>query len=461
MARGKTSRFFIRVVVLVVVLAAVVGGIAAFRTGPPPAITMESDLPGIGRATVIRVAVAEPKRGLSRIRVELRQGEWSDSLEDRSYTPLPPYSFWGERTAEDEFTVIVGRETHEQLEEGTATVRVLADRAGGWLRRPAPVIQELELPVKLRPPTLQVTSNHTYIAQGGCEAVVYLVGESAVEDGVRAGNWWFPGHPLPGGRPQEHFALVGAPYDLDDPSQIRLVARDDVGNESTASFIDNFKRRRMREDTIRLSDDFMERVVPAILGQTPEMRDRGDLLENYLAINGELRAKNAEALTRLAAQSKPEFLWSRSFMQMPNAKVMSNFADRRTYTYEGRAVDTQDHLGFDLASTSQAPVVAANDGVVVMARYFGIYGNAVAIDHGYGLLSLYGHLSTIEIAEGANVERGQTLGRSGATGLAGGDHLHFTMLLNGLSVDPQEWWDGHWIHDRLKLKLGQALPFEE
>ncbi len=99
-------------------------------------------------------------------------------------------------------------------------------------------------------------------------------------------------------------------------------------------------------------------------------------------------------------------------------------------------------------------------GVVLLARYFGIYGNTVVLDHGYGLMSLYGHLSSISVNGGQPIDRGDVIGRSGATGLAGGDHLHFTMLLHGLPVDPREWWDGHWIRDRLALKLGAALPFE-
>jgi murein DD-endopeptidase MepM/ murein hydrolase activator NlpD len=138
---------------------------------------------------------------------------------------------------------------------------------------------------------------------------------------------------------------------------------------------------------------------------------------------------------------------------------MSSFADRRTYFYRGREVDRQDHLGFDLASVRRADVPAANRGVVVLARELGIYGNAVVVDHGYGLMSLYAHLSSLAVAEGATVERGQVLGTSGETGLAGGDHLHFSFLLQGLPVRPIEWWDTHWLTDRLKRKLGAALPF--
>jgi murein DD-endopeptidase MepM/ murein hydrolase activator NlpD len=104
-------------------------------------------------------------------------------------------------------------------------------------------------------------------------------------------------------------------------------------------------------------------------------------------------------------------------------------------------------------------VQSDNDGRVVLARYFGVFGNCVVVDHGYGLQSLYAHLSTMSVKQGDQVKRGQELGRTGATGLAGGDHLHFTTVLHGLPVTPVEWWDDHWIQDRLKLKLGAALPW--
>ena len=180
-------------------------------------------------------------------------------------------------------------------------------------------------------------------------------------------------------------------------------------------------------------------------------------MDTYLSINRDLRTENADQLVRFAAQSKTEFLWSQPFLGLRNAQVMASFADRRTYFFEGRSVDQQDHLGFDLASVKRAPVPAANRGLVVLAKYFGIYGNAVIVDHGYGLMSLYGHLSTLEVEAGQKVERGQSLGRTGETGLAGGDHLHFTMLLQGKPVNPVEWWDEVWIRNRLQAKLGPAL----
>jgi len=200
--------------------------------------------------------------------------------------------------------------------------------------------------------------------------------------------------------------------------------------------------------------------VPEIMLRTPALQDRGTLLDNYLLVNGELRRRNAEELVELARDSPPAFLWNEPFGSLPNGKVMSSFADQRTYLYEGRPVDEQTHLGFDLASVARAPVPAANRGVVKLARYFGIYGNTVVLDHGHGLMSLYAHLSTIDVKEGQEVERGAVLGRTGATGLAGGDHLHFSMLVRGLPVNPREWWDANWIRDRISRKLWRTPPSE-
>jgi murein DD-endopeptidase MepM/ murein hydrolase activator NlpD len=286
------------------------------------------------------------------------------------------------------------------------------------------------------------------------------VGETAIRDGVRVGSWFFPGQPLPNGTKQDRFALFAMPYDVENGGSVRLVASDDAGNEAEVSFVDQFFPRPLGTDTIELTDSFLQKVVPEIMSQTPELKDRGAVLDNYLAINGELRRANNGELKRLSEGSRREFLWTEPFSPLPGGKVMSHFADRRTYVYQGKRVDQQDHLGFDLASTEKAPVPAANRGVVVLARYFGIYGNTVILDHGYGLLSLYAHLSSIDVSEGQEVQRGATIGRSGQTGLAGGDHLHYTMVLHGLPVTPVEWWDPHWLRDRLAGKLGAALPYQ-
>ncbi len=434
-------------------------GIEYWNVGPPPSIRITPDLPAIGKRTGFQIEASVPRRGLSWIRAELVQGENAAILGVRQYQPRSKWAFWGAATGQDILKVEAGTTTISGLKSGPATIRVTAGRAGTLLRHPEPATELLVLPVRLHPPSLQVLSSQVYVAQGGAEAVVYRVGENTVRDGVRSGEWWFPGYPLPGGGKQDRFAIFSVPYDQDKP-QARIVAADEAENEAEAAFIDQFFPRRPRSDRIALSEAFMGKVVPEIMGQTSEMEDRGSLLDNYLAINGELRRKQNDELKALASKSRPEFLWKRPFMMMPNAKVMALFAEHRTYQYEGRTVDEQDHLGYDLASIRHAPVPAANDGIVVLARYYGIYGNTVIIDHGFGLMTLYGHLSSITVSAGQPVGRGDILGRSGDSGLAGGDHLHFAILLQGLPVNPVEWWDAHWIEDRIARKLTPYWKFE-
>ena len=443
--------------VVVLVLVFILFGI--FRAGGTPVIRINPAMSVIGRRTPVSIEVSEPRRGLTHVKVELFQGENGVTLEDKTYPYGGQFSFWGPKTPKAVLVVEAGRQKLQSLTGGSATIRVTAERAGTWLRHPGPEIQEVTLPVRLSPPSLQVLSTQTYVAQGGCEAVVYRVGQTAVRDGIRAGSWWFPGYPLPGGGKQDRFAIFAVPYDLAQPD-VRLVVEDAAGNQGEMGFIDKFFPKPFRSDNFEINDAFMNKVVPPILSQSPEVKDTGNLLENYLAINQGLRQKNADTIKALAQKSRPAFLWTQPFFALPNGKVMASFADRRTYIYQGRTVDHQDHLGFDLASTKQAPVPASNDGIVAYAKFLGIYGNAVVIDHGYGLLTIYGHLSSIAVTEGQKVSRGDIIGRTGETGLAGGDHLHFCTILQGLPVNPAEWWDSHWIRDRIAKKLGPAFPYK-
>jgi murein DD-endopeptidase MepM/ murein hydrolase activator NlpD len=429
-----------------------------FRAGGSPDIRIEPGMTVIGKRTPVKVELSEHRRGLTHVKVELIQGDKSAKLEEKSYPFRSQFSFWGAKTDKDILLLEAGRQSMPGLASGTAIIRVTAGRAGTWLRHPADTIQEVSLPVRLTPPSLQVTSTQTYATQGGCELVTYRVGDSAVRDGVRAGAWWFPGFPLPGAGKQDRFAFFAVPYDMAQ-LDVRLVVEDAAGNTAEMGFIDKFFPKPFKSDNIEINDAFINKVVPEILSQSPEIKDRGNALDNYLAINNELRQKDAQILLSLCRKSKPAFLWNKPFFMMPNGKVMASFADRRTYIYQGKVIDHQDHLGFDLAVTKQAPIPAANDGVVACARFFGIYGNAVIIDHGYGLMTIYGHLSSIGVTEGQTVARGAIIGKTGETGLAGGDHLHFCTLLQGLPVNPAEWWDGHWIKDRISKKLGPAFQY--
>lgn len=465
-SRRRRLPWLLAVVPVLILLA-----LNLLRVGPAPTLDIDTDLPGIGPATAVTATGTEPKRGLVSLRLEIVQGDRSTLVGETVHEAVPFWALLGAPVTSGTIEAVVGSQRQPELEAGEATLRLTAERPGTWLRRPEPTVHEITLPVRLTPPSISTTGPPIYLTQGGSSLVVYRTDAEAVEHGVQIGDLFFPGFPVPGtagagaeradaGRAGEQFAFFGAPHDLDDPSAVQLVAKDALGNAMSIPFLDHYRRRPPTTDTIRLSDRFMARVVPAILGQTPELEDQGDLLANYLMINRDLRRANTETLFELAAETQPRFLWDRPFRQLPGSQRMASFADQRTYTYEGREVDQQTHLGFDLASYRQAPVAAANDGVVVLARYFGIYGNTVVVDHGYGVMSLYSHLSGLAVAAGDTVERGQSLGKTGVTGLAGGDHLHFSMLVHGQQVNPLEWWDPNWLQNRIATPLGDGFMLD-
>jgi murein DD-endopeptidase MepM/ murein hydrolase activator NlpD len=399
------------------------------------------------------VAARSGGRGLSGLRVEIVQAGRAQVLAERVHEPRAPWAFWGERVLADTLEVEAGTATVEGLQVGEATVRVTASRAGTWLRQPEPVVEELRLEVRVAPPPLSVVTSPGAVAQGGSGLVVYRVGSRSVRDGVRVGDWWFPGYPLPERGPEIRFSLFGLPHDTEGVEDVLLVAVDELGNKSSITFVPRLQRRRREQEAIRLSEGFLATVVPRVLARSPGVARRDSLLASYLEVNGDLRRKNAEKLRQLAGTSSPRVLWKGPFRRLSRAQVMSPFGARRTYLHEGREVDRQDHLGLDLASTRHAPVPAANHGTVAFAAYLGIYGNAVVLDHGCGLMTLYAHLSSIDVGIGDQVEPGQTLGSTGSTGLAGGDHLHLGMLVHGLPVNPVEWLDPRWVSGRIVTKL--------
>jgi murein DD-endopeptidase MepM/ murein hydrolase activator NlpD len=342
------------------------------------------------------------------------------------------------------------------LREGPATIEVWA-RDDFWrpLRRGDRAIASAPVTVDLTPPKIDVLAATRYVSPGGVQLVAFRVTDAERTD-VTVGTRAFPSFAYGAADKGARVALVALPYDYAAGTPIAVTARDEAGNVATRAVASELKPRGFPRDTIKISEAFLQAKVPELLPQRPPSQS---LLDAFLIINRDQR-KQAETIKHeVGAKTAETPLWEGAFLQPRNTKVFSNFAETRTYVYDGRTIDTQVHYGYDLASTKHSPVPAANAGVVAFAGPLTIYGNAVIVDHGLGLQTLYAHLSSIDVKVGDKVTRGQELGRTGATGLAIGDHLHFEVLVAGVSVTPLEWWDAKWIRDRVNRPLKEAgLP---
>jgi murein DD-endopeptidase MepM/ murein hydrolase activator NlpD len=345
------------------------------------------------------------------------------------------------------------------LREGKATLRVRArDHAWrGWLAGNEAAI---DVPVQLdfSAPRLSVAPGITYSRRGGAGVLVYQLGEETARDGVEVGERFFPGL-RPGGGDDggraagSRFALFALPIDAPE-AQPAVVAWDAADNRTRVVPAVRIQERRIAEALLPLSPAFLDQKVGELAAAVDV--DPSDRIRAFQEINTRVRAENEKRVREIAAQSAPEPLFQGAFEQLANSKVTSPFAERRSYVSGGRKISESVHYGYDLASLAGSPVTAANRGRVLFADELGIYGHCVVLDHGVGLVSLYGHLSSVDVEAGDVVEKGQVIGRSGQTGLAGGDHLHFAMMLHGVYVDPVEWWDAKWVREHVEEPLAAA-----
>ena len=440
---------------VLILLVLIVGGLAVaawmFRSrfeSEPPQVTLSSTADTLGMKP-LEITVADKGSGLKAVTVTLSQGGQDQSLANDAFAqPVP----------EKKYTVALAKVPG--IKEGPATLKVTARDASLWHSfKGNEAVVEKAVTIDVTPPTINLVADDRYVNFGGVGVIVYQPSADTAQTGVKMGNYFFPAFAgVISGHPDYYLALFAHPYNAPPAERPVIVATDKAGNTREMRVAYELKNVKYKKSTIAVSDHFYQNKVVPLLKDVSKRN--GSVAEVFVAVDKGVRKENEDKIYEVTSKATPKMLWSGAFAQLSNSKVEANFADERTYTYNGQPIDTALHLGYDLSVTRNYPVEAANSGVVAFTGDLGLYGNAVIIDHGYGLQSLYGHLSSIAVKEGQMVQRGQELGRSGQTGLAGGDHLHFTMLLQGLAINPVEWWDPHWIQDRIARKLGPALPYK-
>jgi murein DD-endopeptidase MepM/ murein hydrolase activator NlpD len=339
------------------------------------------------------------------------------------------------------------------LKEGAFTLQINATGSAPRFGANRTTSKTHSFTLESKPLVVAVVSVAHNITRGGAGLVVYTVSKEVEKTGVVFGDQFYPGYRQGG----YYFAcLFPFPYNMEPGKYMpRVMAVDRSGSERQAGINYHLIAKAFSTDRINLTDNFIEKIAAEFKGKFPQA---GTPLEIFLKANRDQRQQDLKLIYDYGRKSSPTPLWQGAFLRMPNAAPLGGFAQSRTYIYQGKEVDRQTHLGVDLASLAHADVPAANRGKVVFAGDFGIYGQCIIIDHGLGLQTLYGHLSQIGVKPGDMVENGQKIGNTGATGMAGGDHLHFEMAISGQSVNPIEWWDAHWIKDNLtgKLELAKA-----
>ncbi len=440
--RGKAL-----VILAAVILAAVVYAFLTIMETTPPEAEWTSSSEYLGRVPSISITAADTGTGLRSVRVMIDG--------DKSRTEIFSKDFTGTEPPAGDFSIELAPDLKKLgIKEGES-VLVLEVRDLSLWRSGNTLLKEYPVIVDTTPPRVELISRDHVVFVGGSEAVIFKTSPDTASAGVRIEENFFQAYGGAFENEDKQLALFSYPYGLKPGKSFFLEAVDMAGNIALRSLPVLVKAKEYRKRQIGLSDSFLESKIPELLG-TAGIDATGDLLEDFFLVNKDLRKRNEESIASFMKASTPEFLWEGRFLQMRNSSVEARFADFRTYKYKGKAVDKLYHLGVDLAAVRKSPIESANGGTVVFADDMGIYGNTVIVDHGFGLFTLYSHMSSIDVFSGEGVEKGQILGSSGSTGFAGGDHLHFGVFLHETPVLPLEWWDGRWIRNRILKKIDDA-----
>ena len=450
--KHPTRSWFIILLVLVIIVPA--GWFVVLRMeGEDPAIEISPERDFIGSSQTIHLRISDPKSGLKKVQMNLEKDGKQALLHMKTF----PSMGFGQAGTVDTTTVDVLIAPKELgFSDGEAVLRVeVWDYAWrNWWHGNKREIEKKYV-IDTKPPEAEVLTRTHYLNQGGAGLVIYKLSEACSKTGVAVGDAFYPGLPGYFKNPDIFMAFFAVAYDQGSETKVFIQSTDPAGNVAQARFYHGIQKKAFKTDNIAISDDFLNRKMPEFdIEGVPD--DTMTPIEKFIQVNRKVRKANYAAITQVARQPENTLYWDQNrFLRFPGSARRASFADKRIYLYKGKQVDQQTHMGVDLASTQQADVPAGNTGKVVFAGSEGIYGNTVILDHGFGLFSLYCHLSHIGVKNGEIVSRGDIIGRTGATGMAAGDHLHFSMMVHHTFVNPDEWWDANWIENNITSKINR------
>ena len=450
MGKRKKTSLFLTLGSVVLVLVLLGWFLCVIFEGEKPGINLRPLPDFLSGSQKFGLTISDMKRGLRILEVSVKQGGREISVLEKTFPFKGLLNSEGINRYSTRFSIDPRK---LNLAQGRVDLEV---RVRDYSRRSGgdgnlSLVQH-KMIVDTIPPAIRALSRMHYVNLGGTGLVVYQASSDTVESGLFVNDVFFPGFQTgresQGGLNVCYFAIS---HDTKAQPEIYLWAKDKAGNFTNASFYYHMRRKRFQTERINITDRFLRRILPyfSFCAFDPQLSD----IEKFLKINQELRQENNSVFYNLRTETVSERLWKGTWIRLKNAATMAGFGDRRFYYHKGQKVDEQVHLGVDLASLANSEVQASNNGRVIFRDRLGIYGLTVVLDHGQGLASVYSHLSEIRVAMGQEVMKGEVIGLTGQTGLAGGDHLHFGIMVNGVFINPIEWWDSHWIQDNITRKL--------
>ncbi len=448
--KRKKTRWWLAGTACIIIVVVVSFILTKRLEGGRPAVILNDFSDSVGFSYRFSGSVTDVKSGIRKIWI----GILKDGKETALYKKELPSKglFKGGQVHTDPFKIII-EPKKLGISDGKAILRMVA-RDYSWREwgHGNKTYFEKNITIDTKRPYVEILSKAHNISQGGSNLVIYKLSEDCAKSGVFVGDNFFPGHAGYFKDQSIHLAFFALQYNQGPGTSLFMEAVDHAGNSTRTRFPYYIKKRKFQKDTINISESFLNWKIPEF--DTDISDKSGDtMIEKFLKVNRVLREVNSRKAFGFGKNSESVLHWKGAFSRLRGSATKATFADHRTYKYKSRVIDHQVHLGVDLASVANSPVQASNNGKVVFTGPLGIYGQTILIDHGLGLLSMYSHLSSIIVQPEQIVSKGDKIGRTGLTGLAGGDHLHFSIIVHNKFVNPLEWWDASWIRNNITTKI--------
>ena len=440
MTEKKSVKSMIISLFFLLLIGATAIGFFKYYEREKPQMNFHGDITTFGLNKEVKFTVTDSRSGISLIEILLSQGTKSEKVYQKEFSRQGFFEHNGPKRLEE--TVVLDSRALG-LTDGAAQLKVTVRDFSFWNWMAGnETVMTYPVTMDTRPPKISILHSTRYVSPGGSGMVVYRINDTVAKHGLTVNGHFNPGFPVTDEEDERYIAYFGLHHDTEKIDRAVVSATDTAGNTGSAAFGMILKKKTFKKDQINISDNFLNLKIPEFAQEYPQLT--GSLVEQFVFVNSKVRQENYEAIVQAISSPSSTRLWHGRFGRMAGSR-MAGFAEHRTYYYNNAEIDQQFHLGIDLASTRQAEIKAANRGNVVWADYLGIYGNTVILDHGQGIFSLYSHMSQIGVAVGELSEKGAVIGLSGTSGMAGGDHLHFSILVNGIFVTPLEWWDLQWL----------------
>ena len=336
------------------------------------------------------------------------------------------------------------------------TISIEATDASKWnMLNGNSVKVEYKLKIDKKRPQLSNVANSYKIKKGGAALVVFKAKDDNLKDLYIQTNFGKKFQVTPFYKEGYYISLLAWPV-TENSFRATVVATDAADNIAKINVPLYLKDKRYRISKIKLSDKFLNGKIAELAEEFAETAGVDDKIEQFKIINEDVRAKNEKLIHDITSNVPEEMISNFKIKKMyplKNAAIVAHFGDHRLYSYQGSEVSESYHLGLDMASNAMAKIKPQNSGDVVYADYNGLYGNMPIIHHGLGLYTLYGHCSSLNVANGDSIRAKAQIANTGKSGYAMGDHLHFGVLIQGIEVRPAEWMDTQWM----KLNISNVI----